>query len=259
MKLTILGSGAAWPDADRCAPGFLVEHGSTRILVDCGGGICHQLMKVGVPPSKLDHILLTHIHIDHCVEFPSLVFGAYLTGKQDDFHLYGPPGVADFAESLFNTTYDFARPMMKKLRNKDITVVTREVEKGLVFMNEDIVVDAAPVKHGFPTLGYRFIADGKRLVLSGDTAPCDEIVELATDADLLVIENSFPEEVGPKAAHCVPSQVAEIGKRSGAKRLVLVHLFPTCKGKEKAILADVSKGYSGPVSIGEDLDQIVID
>ena len=91
-------------------------------------------MKAGVPPSSLDLILLTHIHVDHCVEFPSLIFGAYLTGKEGKFHLYGPEGTKHFATSVFADTYDFAIPMMRKLRTKEIDVDTQEISSGNILV-----------------------------------------------------------------------------------------------------------------------------
>jgi ribonuclease Z len=259
MQIVLLGTGAAWPDGDRSAPAFLVDTGTKKILVDCGGGVSHQLMKAGVAPSTLDTILFTHIHIDHCVEFPSLVFGAYLTGKEGKFSVYGPPGIAHFTKSIFDDTYDFARPMMRQLRKKEIEIETTEVTEGPVLSGDGFTVEAMPVEHGFPTVAYRFVtADGKILVVSGDTAPCENLVTFAANADVLVIESSFLESAGPKPGHCIPSQVADIGTRSKAKSMVLVHLFPSCRGHEEGILADVITGYSGAVRIGEDLDTIVV-
>lgn len=258
VKITLLGTGAAWPDANRNAPAFLVRHGDTSFLIDCGGGTCHQLMKVGVPPSTLEFVLLTHIHIDHCVEFPSLVFGAYLTGKDGPFRVFGPSGVEHFTTSIFRDTYDFAIPMMRKLRNKEIDIITEEVDSGVFFDSSGIRIEAAPVKHGIPTLAFRFTVDGKTVVFSGDTAPCDEIIEISKNADLLIIECSFPEDVGPKPGHCIPSQVANLANASKAKSLLLTHLFPICAGKEAEMVSVVRKDYKGPVEIGADLQDIVV-
>lgn len=258
MRVTLLGTGGAWPDADRSAPAFLVQHEDVPFLVDCGGGTCHQLMKVNVPPPTLSHILLTHCHIDHCVEFPALVFGAYLTGKKDPFYVFGPSGTEHFTTSVFRDTYEFAVPMMKKLRKVDIDVQTKEIDAGLVTELDGLRIDALPVKHGIPTLAYRFAASGKTVVLSGDTAPCSNIVELARDADLLILECSFPQDAGEKPGHCIPSQAGAIARDANARSLLLVHLFPPCKGHEDAMLQDVKAVYTGPVTIGEDLQQITL-
>jgi len=258
MDVTLLGTGAAWPDADRSAPAFHVQHENISILIDCGGGTPHQLMKAGISPSKIDTILFTHIHIDHCVEFPSLIFGAYLTGKEGSFDVYGPEGTRHFTESIFKDTYDFAAAMMKKIRDKDINFVTKEINGGLVLKSDGLVVEAQEVEHGIPTLAYKITANGKSVVFSGDTAPCDGLKKLAQDADLLVIECSFPEATGPKPGHLIPSQVGKLAQESNVKKVVLVHLFPTCKGKESGMVADVKKLFDGPVEVGTDLQRFTL-
>lgn len=258
MRLLTLGTGAAWPDGDRSAPAFAVVVNNEAYLVDCGGGTSHQLMKVGINPSSITNIFLTHIHIDHCVEFPSIVFGAYLTGKKGSFKVYGPEGVKHFTDSIFDDTYDFAKKMMEKLRGLEIKIETQEYTEGVVYNNNGLIVTTLPVQHGINTLAFKFVADGKTLVFSGDTAPCDNIIEIAKDADVLVIECSFPESAGIKKGHCIPSQVGKIASSACVKKVILTHLFPVCKGKESEIIADVKKYYDGDVTIANDLDEFVV-
>lgn len=259
MKVTLLGTGSAWPDADRSSPAFLLEHDNIPYLIDCGGGVSHQLMKVNIPPSKLKTIFLTHIHIDHCVDFPSLIFGAYLTGKEGSFNLFGPLGIKKFVDGIFNHAYDFAKPMLKSLRNKDIIIDIKEQMEGVVFKENSLTVSTLPVEHGgFPTIGYKFEANGKSIVFSADTEPCDNIVTLSKDADLLILDCSFPESFGLKKGHCIPSQAGKVATDAKVKKLCLVHLFPVCKGKEEEILEEVRKHYNGEVFIGNDLDIVEI-
>lgn len=258
MELFTLGTGAAWPDADRSAPAFLVKHAGTPYLIDCGGGTCHQLMKVGCKPSELTHILITHIHIDHCVEFPSLVFGAYLTGKSGEYKVYGPEGVAHFTKSIFNDTYDFAKAMMKNLRKIDIDIKTKEFSTGIILKENELVIDSIPVEHGINTLAYRFTAGGKKLVFSSDTAPCANLIKISKDADVLVIECSFPESFGIKNGHCIPSQVGKIAEEANVNSVILTHLFPVCKDKENEMIAEIKKYYHGEVTVAEDLQRFII-
>jgi len=256
FAVVLLGTGSAWPDADRSSPAFLIRCEDDYYLVDCGGGACHQLMKAGVPPPRLTTIFLTHLHIDHCVEFPALIFGAYLTGKSGPFELIGPSGVKAFVDSLFNSTYAFARPMMRSLRQKEIEVNIKEIDRGLVYEKNGLSVFALPVEHGITTVGYRFEYKGKSIVLSGDTESCPNIVELSQEADVLVMDCSFPQEFGHKKGHCIPSEVAQVASDSKTRAVCLVHLFPTCKGKEEQIIKDVENGFNGTVFIGTDLDVI---
>jgi ribonuclease Z len=258
MELITLGTGAAWPDADRSAPAFLVRHDGIPYLIDCGGGVCHQLMKIGCKPSEISNILLTHIHIDHCVEFPSLVFGAYLTGKVGGFNVYGPMGIKHFTTSIFDDTYNFAKKMMKSLRNVDIDINSSEFDGGVILEENGLIIDSLLMNHGINTLAYRFTANGKKLVFSSDTAPCDNLTKIAENADVLVIECSFPESFGIKNGHCIPSQIGAIAEEANAKSVILTHLFPVCKGKENEIVLEVKKIYSGEVTIASDLQLFII-
>lgn len=258
MELITLGTGAAWPDADRSAPAFLVRHEGTPYLIDCGGGVSHQLMKVGCKPSEITNILLTHLHIDHCVEFPALVFGAYLTGKVGGFKVYGPNGTTHFTTSIFDDTYNFAKTMMKNLRKVDIDITSTEFDGGVILEENGLVIDSLPMDHGIETLAYRFIANGKKLVFSADTAPCDNLTKIAENADVLVIECSFPESAGIKNGHCIPSQIGKIAEEANVKSVILTHLFPPCKGKEDEILLEVKKLYSGDVTVASDLQHFII-
>jgi ribonuclease BN (tRNA processing enzyme) len=115
-----------------------------------------------------------------------------------------------------------------------------------------------PVEHGINTLAYRFVANGKKLVFSADTAPCDNLIKIAKDADVLVIECSFPESSGVKNGHCIPSQVGAVANQANAKRVILTHLFPVCKGKENEMIAEIKKQYSGEVIVASDLQQFTV-
>ena len=253
MLVTLLGTGGPWPDPDRNGSAYLLQYNGKPYLIDCGGGVNRQLMKVQVPPSQLDNIFLTHLHIDHCFEYPSLVFGAYLTGKEGSYHLFGPEGTAHFASSIFQDTYDFAIPTIKKILGKDISIIMKEVTGGVVLEDNGLIVEAISVNHRINALAYKYSAQGKSVVFSGDTAPCENIVIIAQNADVLIIECSFPEAFGPNPVHCIPSQVGAIAQKAHVKKVVLTHLFPPCKGHEEEIIADVKKIFDGPVVVGQDL------
>jgi ribonuclease BN (tRNA processing enzyme) len=258
FRVTLLGTGAAWPDAQRNAPGFLVESGADKMLIDCGGGTSHQLMRRNVHPALIDHGFLTHLHIDHVVEMPSLIFGSYLTQKQGPYHIYGPTGTKRHMGLLFDALFEYARPLLRQLRNKEIEIETTEVDNGDVISINSLQVRAAAVEHGIPAVAYRFEANNHAVVFSGDTEPCENLVNLANNADLLVVECSFPENTGPKKGHLIPSQVGKIAQSANVKQVILTHLFPVCDGKEKEILSVIRQYYRGPVKIGKDAMSVEI-
>lgn len=260
MNIILLGTGGAFPDADRNGPAFLLQHKDRSFLIDCGSGVCHQLMKADVHPSLIDYIFFTHTHIDHCVEFPSLVFSSYLSGKEDGYHVFGPIGTKHFTQSIFGDTYNFAGPLIRKVKDREINILTEEVEQGIIFKENGLIVETTLVEHcKFPALSYKFTAEGKSVVFSGDTELCGNIINLAKNVDIFLIECTYPEDGGTKPCHLIPSQVAEIAEKSSVKELVLIHLSPQCKGKEDVMVSEVKKGFSGKVEIGYDLQKISLD
>jgi len=77
-----------------------------------------------------------------------------------------------------------------------------------------LTVETITVKHSISAFAYKFSAQGKTVVFSGDTAPCENIVTIAQNVDVLIIECSFPEAFGPNPVHCIPSQVGAIAQKA---------------------------------------------
>lgn len=258
VKAIVLGSGAAWPDAKRNPPGFAVVVDDEALLFDAGGGTAAQLMRAGIKPASIKHYFLSHIHIDHCVEFPSLVLGSYLTGKKDELYVYGPPGVQKWCNGLIDDVYYFTRSMAKKLRGVDIDIRVTEVAPGLVVETPKWKVTTAKVKHTIETFAYRVDAEDGSITYSGDTAPCQELIDLAQGSDILLQDCAFPDHVGEKPAHSIPRQVGEIARQANVRKVVLFHMFPICEGHEQEMVNSVKSSFSGEVIMSEDLMEIAV-
>lgn len=255
-----LGSGGAWPDGDRNPPGHLILGESSRpLLVDCGSGATGQLVRAGVQPKDLGAILLTHIHIDHCLDLAGIVFGAFLTGRTDALKVYGPPGVEAMVRSLFDQTFPFAPGMMQSLRGVELNVQAVELqERQRTELVEGVSGSGYLVKHGIATYGYRLEIDKNIVAVSGDTEPCDSLLELATGADLLVQDCAWPDDGGPRPGHCIPEQVNTIARDAAVETVLLHHMFPPCKGKEGEMIESASRDFSGRVIMASDLQEISV-
>lgn len=72
MEIPILGTGSALPSPARLQAGLVVTTDDTRLLVDCGGGVVHRLAQIGVDPRAIDGVLLTHHHLNHVADLPTL-------------------------------------------------------------------------------------------------------------------------------------------------------------------------------------------
>ena len=250
MQLIILGSGVGVPTSKRSAPGLCVSIEGMPILFDSGSGATYQLPKVGINYHQIDHIFYTHIdHPDHVNDLSEIIFAnKYDFPKRErTLHITGPKGIHRFyknLERLFPTIADPPFP-----------IVMKEVEDDQMKFR-DILVESKPLSHqNVKCVGYRIEFHGKSIVYSGDTDYCDNLIELARESDLLVVECSFPDELKADG-HLTPSLAGRVAKESKAKRLILTHLYPICE--EFNIVEQARKTYHGEIIQAEDLMRIDI-
>jgi ribonuclease BN (tRNA processing enzyme) len=256
MKVVIIGSGASVPDPDRCGPSQVVEVGNEPLLFDCGPGTGMNLMRAGITPVAISQIFLTHLHMDHCLELPSVVFGSYLMGKKDKVHIFGPPGTTDFCKLTFERVYAYVPEIVRIVRKEELEITPNEVYQGLVCRTDNYRVLSTPVEHGFTTIAFRIESKEGTVVISGDTRPSNSVIELAKGADLLIHECSVPDDMAKFAQdshHSTASEVGNVADQAGVKRVLLTHLFPQTKGRESDIVHSVRSRFHGEVILSHDL------
>ena len=261
MRVIIIGSGASWPDSERSSPSQVIVVGREPLLFDCGPGTGMNLMKAAINPAAVSRMFLTHLHMDHCLEFPSIVFGGYLVGRKGKVYLYGPPGAVDFCKSLFEKIYPSAPEIVRRIREDGWKVEPYEATKGLVCQTDSYRVLSVPVEHGIPAIAYRIETGESTVVISGDTRPSKPLIELAKGADLLIHECSFPDDMvklARRTNHSAASEVGEVANQAGVKKVVLTHLFPLWKGREKEMVESVKGKFGGEVIASHDLLEIEV-
>ena len=259
MRVIIIGSGASWPDSERASPSQVIVAGDEPLLFDCGPGTGMNLMKAGISPAAVSRMFLTHLHMDHCLEFPSIVFEGYLVGRKDKVYLYGPPGTEEFCKTLFEKIYPSAPQIVRRMREDGWKVEPYETTKSLVCQTDSYRVLSTPVEHGIPTVAYRIETGEGAVVISGDTRPSKSLIELAKGADLLIHECSFPDDMVELARltnHSAASEVGEVANQAGVEKVVLTHLFPLWKGREKEMVKSVNSKFGGEVIASHDLLEI---
>ena len=260
--MIVLGSGGSSPDPDRSSPGQLVEVDNELLLIDCGPGTGTRIMKAGFDPKRVSRIFLTHLHIDHTLEFPSIVFGNYLLGKSDRTYLYGPPGTVDFCKLLFEKVYPYAPEIVQLIRKEGLDIASHDVTERFVYEARGYRVLTTQVEHGSAiTNAYRIEDSRSSVVISGDTRPCESLIQLAKGADLLIQECSFPDDMEEMARitnHSVPLEVGELANQAGVRKVVLTHLFPQCKGRENEMVQSVNRRFKGDVTPSRDLLEIIL-
>ena len=213
VRLTVIGSSPAWPNPGGACSGYLVDG---RLLLDCGPGVLAKLREREPWPS-VEAIVITHLHLDHWGDLVPWVWGS----------LYGPGG---FRPALWlppGSTEEL-RPILQRLGSEDMferAFDVTEYEPRRPFTTAGLEVTAIPVEH-YDIAAYGFRVRGERLLAySGDTGPCDALVELARDADLFVCEATLEQGDldGPVRGHLAPEEASAAAEAAGAKRLLLTH------------------------------------
>lgn len=244
MRVTILGSGTAIPDAERFPAGVLVRTSTTALCVDLGPGTLRRLAATEVDLTHLDAVLLTHYHTDHCADVAALLFALRnpLLERTRPLHLIGGPGLHEFLSGLA-----IAWPWT---RLPDGALLTDERADGR-FSVGDLSVTAVPVVHTASSLAYRLEgSDGTTAAISGDVAGCEGIVEVARNVQLFVCDSATPDGEGLDG-HLTPGSAGAYAARAGVESLCLTHFYPPCEGVD--LVEQARCTFDGPIHVARDL------
>lgn len=248
--MTLLGTGTAVPARDRFPSGTLVRTEGATVLVDLGPGVLRRLPDVGVGLDDIDAVLLTHFHVDHCGDLPALVFGLLnprYAGRRP-LRVMGGTGLGDLWAGLRQ-----AWPRWMRADGYDLAF--EEIAPGALRVG-DLDVEAVAVEHRPESLAYRLTAPhGGVLAISGDSRPCEALVDAARGADLFLCEASTPDGM-ELPEHLTPGLAADAAARAGARRLCLTHFYPECEGHD--LVAQARARFVGEVILGEDLLELSV-
>lgn len=273
-SVVMLGTGNPNADPDRSGPAVAVIVNGHSYLVDCGPGIVRRAAAAtrnGVPGlgmKDLRTLFLTHLHSDHTLGLPDLIFTPWVLGRTDHLSVYGPRGTADMTKNIIAAWKKDIEVRTEGLEHGNRTgylVDVHEIQPGVVYKDANVTVTALLVKHGSwdQSFGYRFDTPDRSIVISGDTAPADAVINACNGCDVLLHEayasGAHSEMDSPqwqlyfKAFHTSTEQLADLATRAKPKLLVLYHqMFHGVS--EGAMLQDVREHYAGAVVSAHDLD-----
>ena len=245
MRLTVLGTGTiAFSPARSCA-GYYIEAGSARILMDCGSGTTRRLAEMGIPWQEITHVALTHFHIDHHADLPTIIFAwkyGQLPPRSTPLEVIGPVGTTDLLARLAAALGDWVTGPGYEIR-------VTELEPGGSVDLAGALLACTKVPHTPESVAYSITEGSHRLVYSGDTGVSREFAEWARGCDLLVLECSLPTSMAI-VEHLTPEQCGEMARLAEPRQLVLTHLYPPVE--EMDIPALVGMSYAGPVVVAHD-------
>ena len=254
MKVIILGSGTTVPLAERASPSIALFIDDQFLLMDIGPGTLRQLAIAGLTFQDIDYVCISHFHPDHTADLIHFLFATRyppILRTRKSFTIIAPETFNQFLTLL-------KRPYGNWLELPDGLMKIEELNTGDKDKKEfdTFTIVSAPVNHTPHSLGFRIEdGSGKIIVYSGDTGYCEEIVDLARDADLLILESSFPDGQGIEG-HLTPSQAGDIATRSGVKRLLLTHFYPECLKSD--IETQCRKTYQGELILATDLMSLAL-
>ena len=206
------------------------------------------MLDIGITYHDIDLLLYTHLHPDHVADFIPILFACKYADlpRHEDLLCVGGPGFEAHVNQLKKIYGRWVEPRSYHLAIEEVS------QKPLLF--RDLRIFSKPMAHTPESVGYRIeLADGKSVAVSGDTDYSRDVVELATEADLLILECSFPE--GKKVeGHLSPSLAGRIALESHCRRLLLTHLYPACD--QVNIVEQCREVFKGEIILAEDLMRI---
>ncbi len=275
----MLGTGTPRQDPERFGPASAVVVNGVAYLVDCGPGVVRRAAAAfakgidALKPSQLKFVFVTHLHSDHTLGLPDLIFSPWVVGRTDPLEAYGPAGLVPMVHHLELAYREDTDIRIHGLEHGNATgyrVHAHAIKPGVIFRDANVTVTAFPVKHGSwrEAYGFRLETADRVVVFSGDTCPADTVVEAAKDADVLVHEAYEAAEADPEnrpggdewphymhTFHTSARELGEIAAKCHPKLLVLYHVLRRGNSPDRLLVDEVRQGgFTGPVEVAKDLD-----
>ena len=270
-QVLILGSGSPNAEADRVSSGVAIAVDDQPYLFDCGHGIvqrvvqAHEAGLINWETTDLTRLFVTHLHADHTVGLPDLLFTPWIHGRAEKLVAYGPPGLERMARHILCAYEENIREHRAAHPSSEqgYQIDAREIEDGLCYRDERVEVHALAADHGdLAAFSYKVITGAGTVVISGDTKPVAEFAGWAKGCDVLIHEVYSSAELPNRPAawqryhsrvHTSTVELAALARQVQPRLLLLYHqLFWGLKPDE--LVAEISSEYDGPVLSTKDLD-----
>lgn len=274
-RIVMLGTGTPIPDANRAGASVAVIHKGQAYLFDIGAGAVHNATraryKYNIPslyPSQICCLFVTHMHSDHTLDYAELVYTLWWR-RPGRLQAFGPPGLQEMTAGMhammapdLRTRIASSQPVANPEGYK---VNVTELADGFVFEQDDLRIEAFEVDHGDikPAFGYRIETNDRSIVISGDTAMSEKLLEMSRGVDVLIHEvisdsglakNSEGFQAYHRQSHTPASDLGRLASAARPGLLVLYHgLYYGVP--EARILEEVKSAYDGPVVLANDLDR----
>jgi len=299
LRIIFLGTGGSLPTRNRNPSAVIVNLKGELLLFDCGEGTQQQMMRAKTGMMSLSSIFVSHFHADHFLGIPGLIQTMSFLGRKEPLTIYGPEGTREFTEffkvlGYCNLKYEVRGVELSPgdvVEGKDYIVRALKTEHSVPSLGYALIENPRPgrfnreraVELGVPpgplfaklqkgssveVNGKTVMPEevvgasrpGRTIIYSGDTRPCEAVLEASRDADLLIHDGSFADEMADwaeESMHSTAGEVAALAKEAGVRQLVLTHISSRYTDDVEPILKDSKKVFEN-VIVAEDLMELEV-
>lgn len=271
--VVMLGTGMPRPDPTCFGPATAVVHDGRVFLFDVGAGVMRRMAAAGLSIRGPEALFITHLHSDHTLGYPDLIFTTWVMGRRTKLQAYGPVGLKRMTRhiiSAWKEDIDVRISGLERQTKSGYKVDVHEFDAGVVYDHEGVRITAIPVQHGCwkQAYGFRIDTPDRSIVISGDTRPTRAIMEASSGVDMLVHEvypasQARPElrvggEVWPsymQEFHTSDLELGVLAAIAQPKLLVLHHIVRHGNDDEELLESIRAGGFHGEVVVAQDLDK----
>jgi ribonuclease BN (tRNA processing enzyme) len=280
-RIVMLGTGTPRPDPSRSGPATAIVVNDTPYLIDFGTGVIRRataaydngVTALGFAGVNIKTAFLTHMHSDHTIGYPDLIFTPWLMGRRESLEVYGPRGIKAMTLNILKAWQIDIEGRTNGINQHNATgykVNAHEIEPGRIYQDRNVTVTAFSVRHEemVDSFGYRFETPDRTVVLSGDTAPTQALIDHSQGCDVLVHEAysmvqarnaSRPSLEFRRRHHTSSIELAEIANIVQPRLLLTYHRStstegPPQPGSEDILVQEIQQTYKGRVVAARDLD-----
>lgn len=297
MEIIFLGTSSAVHSKERNHPSIALKAFGDVMLFDCGEGAQRQMLHTKVSPMKISKIFISHFHGDHILGLPGLLQSLGLQDRKEKMTIYGPRGLNKVRDAIYSFGYckidypvEFIEIGSEIVEETDEYIIRSQIVRHNVpslaysieekkkprFLREKAIELGVPVGPAFGRLhnGEEIEVNGKiikpeqvlgeprkgiKITYSGDTRPCEEMIEFAKDSTVLIHESTFSvqdEENAEEHGHSTAADAAFIAKQSDSRELILTHISTRYNGDFSKILLKEAKEIFENTKIANDFMNI---
>jgi ribonuclease BN (tRNA processing enzyme) len=280
-QIVMLGTGCPRPDPARSGPATAIIVDDTPYLIDFGPGVIRRVasayekgvIALGYGGTNIRTAFLTHLHSDHTAGYPDLIFTPWVMGRREPLTVYGPKGIATMTEHVLQAWAVDVEGRTNGLNQHNRTgwrVATHEIDCGVVYRSAGMTVTAFRARHEemVDSFSFRFDTPDRSIVISGDTAPTQAMIDHARGCDVLIHEafslmearhSPRPTPEFRRRHHTSSVELAEIANAVRPGLLITYHRSAKgegtpAPGQADVLVEEIRRGYPGAVAAANDLD-----